>query len=61
MFCKKWKLKGTGKSIRESLRTKRIGQLKDTREKYGSNNVWSHEGKIFCKVNNEVKVFRLTN
>ena len=53
----KQKLKGTGKSITESLTTKRIGQLNDAREKYGFNNVWSYDGKILYKINNEVKVY----
>ena len=57
MFRKKRILKGTGKSITESLTTKRIGQLNDAREKYGLNNVWSDDGKILYKVNNEVKVY----
>ena len=39
VFCEKWKLKDTGKSITESLTTKRIGQLNDAREKYSFNNV----------------------
>ena len=57
VFREKWKLKGTGKSITESLTTKRIGQLNDAREKYGFNNVWSYDGKILYKINNEVKVY----
>ena len=40
VFWEKRKLKGTGKSITESLTTSRIGQLNDAREKYGFNNVW---------------------
>ena len=35
VFCEKRKLKDTGKSIRESLTTKRIGQLNDGKQKYG--------------------------
>ena len=46
VFRGKRKLKGTGKSITESLTTKRIGQLNDAREKYGFNNVWSYDGNI---------------
>ena len=57
MFREKRKLKGTGKSITESLTTKRIGQLNDAREKYGFNNVWSYDGKILYKLSNEVKVY----
>ena len=57
VFREKRKLKGTGKSITESLTTKRIGQLNDAREKYVFNNVWSYDGKISYKINNEVKVY----
>ena len=55
-FGEKRKLKGTG-SITESLTTKRIRQLNDVREKYCFNNVWSYDGKILYKINNEVKVY----
>ena len=57
MFREKRKLKGTEKSITESLKTKRIGQLNDAREKYGFNNVWSYDDKILYKINNEVNVY----
>ena len=57
VFREERKLKVTGKSITESLATKRIDQLNDTREKYGFNNVWFYDGKILYKVNNEVKVY----
>ena len=57
VFREKRNLKGTGKSITESLTIKRIGQLNDAREKYGFNNVWSYDGKILYKINNEVKVY----
>ena len=58
VFRGKRKLKGTGKSITESLTTKRIGQLNDAREKYGFNNVWSYDdGKSLYKLSNEVKVY----
>ena len=56
LFCKKRKLKGTGKSVMEKFTTKRTDQLKDTREKCGFN-VCSYDGKIFYKVNNELKVY----
>ena len=57
VFREKRKLKGTGKTITESLTTKRIGQLNDAREKFGFHNVWSYDGKILYKINNEVKVY----
>ena len=56
-FREKRKLKGTRKNITENLTTKRIGQLNDERENYGFNNVWSCDGKILYKTNNEVKVY----
>ena len=57
MFREKQKLKYTGKSITESLATKRSDQLNDEREKYGFNNVWSYDGKSLYKTNNKVKVY----
>ena len=57
MFREKQKLKGTGKTITESLTTKRIGQLIDGREKCGFHNVWCYDGKMSYKINNEVKVY----
>ena len=57
VFHEKQKLKGTGKTITESLTTKRMGQLNDARKKYGFNNVWSYDRKILYKINNEVKVY----
>ena len=49
VFRYKRKLKGTGKSITESLKTKIIGQLNHTREKYRFNDVWSYDGIILYK------------
>ena len=57
VFREKWNFKGTGKSITESLTTKRIGKLNDAREKCGFNNVWSYDGKNLYKINNKVKVY----
>ena len=57
VFREKRKLKGTGKTITESLTTKRIGQLNDAREKFGFHNLWSYDAKILYKINNEVKVY----
>ena len=57
VFQEKLKLKGTGKTISESLTTKMLDQINDAREKYGFNIVWSYEGKILYKINKEVKVY----
>ena len=57
VFREKRKLKGTRENITENLTTKRIGQLNDERENYCFNNVWSCDGKILYKTNNEVKVY----
>ena len=56
MFREKLESKGTGKSITEIITTKRIGQIKDAREKYRFNNIWLYGAKILYKVDNEVKV-----
>ena len=57
VFWEKRKVKGAGKTITESLTTKRIGHLNDARGKYGFNNFWSYDGKILYKINNEVKAY----
>ena len=55
VFREKRKLKGTGKSITESITTKRIDQLSDARKIFVFNSVWSYDGKILYKTNNEIK------
>lgn len=57
VFRDKKKLKGSGKSITESLTKKRVGQLEEARKKYEFGNVWSYDGKILFKINNEIKVY----
>ena len=56
VFREKRKLQQPYNSL-TSLTTKRIGQLNDARQKYGFNNVWSFDGKILHKINNEAKVY----
>ena len=55
-FREKRKLQQPYSSL-TSLTTKGIGQLNDARQKYGFNNVWSFDGKILYKINNEAKVY----
>ena len=55
VFREKRKLKGTGKSITENITTKRIDQLSDARKILVFNSVWSYDGKILYKTNNEIK------
>ena len=57
VFGNKKKLKGSGKSITESLTKKRVGQLEEARSKYGFQNVWSYDGKILFKINNDIKTY----
>ena len=57
VFGNKKKLKGSGKSVTESLTKKRVGQLEEARNKYGFQNVWSYDGKILFKVNNDIKTY----
>ena len=57
VFREKRKLKGTRKSITESLTTKSIGQLNDAKEKHSFDNVWTYDGKILYKINNKVKAY----
>ena len=60
VFRENRKLNGTGKSISESLTTKRIGQLDDEKEKYGFNNVWLYDGTISYRNNVSKNLLRLT-
>ena len=55
MFYEKRKIKDTGKSITESLTTKKLSQLNDATEKKDFKNVCSLDGKTLYKVNNEIK------
>lgn len=49
IYGSKKKLKGKSISITESLTATRLEKLKDAREVYGFNNVWTMDGKIFVK------------
>ena len=49
MFNNKKRLKGTGISITESLTSERMRQLKNARDQFGFNNVWSIDGRIMYK------------
>ena len=56
---KDWKinrLKGTQATITESLTAKRMGILKETREKHQFCNVWIADAKILYKDGNDKKV-----
>ena len=44
------KLKGKKVSITESLTTSKMEKLKEGRELHGFRNVWTNNGKIFCKL-----------
>ena len=53
VFRNKKKLKGLGVSISESLTANRLVILKAAEAKFGRGNVWSNEGFILTKVNNQ--------
>ena len=57
IFLNKKRLKGTQVSITESLTAKRIGILKEAREKHQFRNVWTADGKILYKDGNDNKVY----
>ena len=48
-------LKGTKVSITKSLTTHRVAKLKETKEKFDFENVWSNNGKIIYKDNGDDK------
>ena len=49
IFNNKKRLKSTGVSITESLTAGRMRQLKNARDRFGFNNVWSIDGRIMYK------------
>ena len=53
IYSNKRKLKGTGISITESLTKIRLEKLKIAREKHGFRNVWTMDGKIYFKSDDE--------
>ena len=57
VFANKKKLKGTGKMITESLTRTRFGQLQRAITRYGNTNVWTMDGNIFVKHNNQKKLY----
>ena len=57
VFYNKKKLKGKNISITESLTKFRMEKLQEARELYDRKNVWTYDGRIMFKVNDEVKIF----
>ena len=55
-FVNKKLLKGTQGSITESITAKRMGILKEAREKHQFCNMWTADGKILYKCGNDKKV-----
>ena len=53
VFKSKRKLKGKNISITENLTGYRIGVLNKAREKFGFKNVWTYNGRILYKDNND--------
>ena len=49
IFNNNKRLKGTGISITENLTAGRIPQLRNARNQFGFNNVWSIDGRIMYK------------
>ena len=56
IFLSKKVLKGTQVSITESLTAKRMGILKEAREKHQFQNLWTRDGKTLYKDGNDNKV-----
>ena len=53
VYKSKKSLKGKNISITESLIRYRMSVLKEAREKYGFKNVWTYDGRILYKDNND--------
>ena len=53
VFKSKRKLKGKNISITENLTGYRMGVLNKAREKFGFKNVWTYDGRILYKDNND--------
>ena len=59
-FKSKKKIKAKNISITESLTRYRMSVLNEAREKYGFKNVWTYDGRILYKDNNDgqnIKVY----
>ena len=58
IFHNKRKLKGKNTSITESLTMLRVKKLNDARDLYDRNNVWTYDGRIMVKEeNNKISVY----
>ena len=57
VFYNKKKLKGKNISITESLTKFQMEKLQEARELYDRKNVWTYDGRIMFKVNDEVEIF----
>ena len=53
VFKSKKKLKGKNISITENLTGYRMNVLNEAREKFGFKNVWTYDGRILFKDNND--------
>ena len=58
IFHNKRKLKGKNTSITESLTMLRVKKLNEARDLYDRNNVWTYDGRIMVKdENNKISVY----
>ena len=58
VFSNKKKLKGKKLLITESLTVYRMKLLDEARQKYGVRNVWTYDGRVMYKENNEISVYK---
>ena len=58
VFSNKKKLKGKNLLITESLTVYRMKLLDEARMKYGVRNVWTFDGRVMCRENNKVFVYK---
>ena len=55
---KQKKLKGKKLLITKSLTVYRMKLLDEARQKYGVRNVWTYDGRVMYKENNEISVYK---
>ena len=58
VFSNKKKLKGKKLLITESLTVYRMKLLDEARQKYGVRNVWTYDGRVMYKGNNEIPIYK---
>ena len=56
VYRNKKKLKGTKLTITENLTKRRVSLLNSCKSTFGKHNVWTNDGRIFCKIDDEISL-----